>query len=137
MPTIYTLVGIDKECIDCQYVNAISYSKELLENMIQNIHPDLLKVADFIIKENIHIYSLIVLNQQLLIGRSGDDDNITFNSDNLYAFNKITTSCIQNVLLDITGFDIEHLRTLDIFKNDLSHNTIKFDVFYDEGIMNA
>ena len=82
MPTIYTLVSIDKESTDCQYVNAISYSKELLENMIQNIHPDLFKHADFIIKENIHIYSLIVLNEQLLIGRSADD-NITFNPDNL------------------------------------------------------
>ena len=36
MPTIYSLVSIDKECTDCQYVNAISYSKELLQNMIQN-----------------------------------------------------------------------------------------------------
>jgi len=137
MPTIYTLVGIDKECIDCQYVNAISYSKELLENMIQNIHPDLLKVADFIIKENIHIYSLIVLNQQLLIGRSGDDDNITFNPDNLYAFNKITSSVVDNVLLDITGFDIENLKQICIFKNNISDNVIKFDVFYEEGIMYA
>ena len=137
MPTIYSIVGIDKECTDCQYVNAISYSKELLENMIQNIHPYLLKVADFIIKENIHIYSLIVLNQQLLIGRSGDDDNITFNPDNLYAFNKITSSGVENVLLDITGFDIENLKQICIFKNELSDNTIKFDVFYDEGIMNA
>lgn len=137
MPTIYTLVGIDKECTDCQYVNAISYSKELLENMITNIPPHLLKVADFIIKENIHIYSLIVLNEQLLIGRSGDDDNITFNPDNLYAFNKVTTSGVENVLLDITGFDIENLKQICIFKHDLSDNTIKFDFFYDEGIMNA
>ena len=35
MPTIYSLVSIDKEFPECQYVNAISYSKELLENMIQ------------------------------------------------------------------------------------------------------
>ena len=138
MPTIYSIVSIDKECTECQYVNAISYSKELLENMIQNIHPDDFKLVDFIIKENIHIYSLIVLNQQLLIGRSGDDDdNITFNPDNLYAFNKVTTSGVENVLLDTTGYNVEDLRKLAIFKNDLSHNVIKFNVFYEEGIMNA
>ena len=138
MPTIYSIVSIDKQCLECQYVNAISYSKELLENMIQNIHPDDFKLVDFIIKENIHIYSLIVLNQQLLIGRSGhDDDNITFNPDNLYAFNKVTTSGVENVLLDITKFDIENLKQICIFKNNISQNAIKFDVFYEEGIMNA
>jgi hypothetical protein len=51
MPTIYSLVSIDKEF---QYVNTISYSKELLENMIQNIHPYDFKLSNFIIKENIH-----------------------------------------------------------------------------------
>ena len=137
MTTIYSIVSIDKQCLECQYVNAISYSKELLENMIQNIHPDDFKLVDFIIKENIHIYSLIVLNQQLLIGRSGDDDNITFNPDNLYAFNKVTTSGVENVLLDITKFDIENLKQICIFKNNISDNVIKFNVFYEEGIMNA
>ena len=137
MNPIYSLVSIDKECTECQYVNAISYSKELLENMIQNIHPDDFKLADFIIKEDIHIYSLIVLNGELLIVRPAYNNNITFNPDNLYAFNKITSSGFENVLLDTTDFNIEELRQLYIFKNDISHNTIKFDVFYEEGIMNA
>ena len=137
MPTIYTLVSIDKESTDCQYVNAISYSKELLENMIQNIHPDLLKAADFIIKLNTHIYKLISFNGKILLIRPYYDDNITFNTTNLYAFNKITTSGVQNVFLDTTGYNVEDLRTLAIFKNHLSHNNILFDTFYDEGIMNA
>ena len=137
MPTIYTLVYIDKECIDCQYVNAISYSKELLQNMITNIPPHLLKVADFIIKPNTHIYKLISFNGKILLTKPYYDDNVILNTNYIYAFNKITTSCIENVLLDTTGYNIEYLRILDIFKNDLSHNTIKFDVFYDEGIMNA
>lgn len=134
MQTIYTLVSIDKQCTECKYVNAISYSKELLENMIQNIHPDDFQLADFIITQNIHIYSLILLNGQLLIARP---ENTTFNHDNLYAFNKITTSGVENVLLDTNDFNIEELRQLDIFKNDLSYNTVNFDVFYEEGIMNA
>lgn len=135
MPTIYSLVSIDKEFPEFQYVNAISYSKELLQNMIQNIHPDDFKLTDFIIKENIHIYSLIVLNEEILIGRSYDD--ITFNPDNLYAFNKVTTYGVENVLLDITGFDIENLKQIYIFKDNISDNVIKFDVFYEEGIINA
>lgn len=137
MPTIYSLVSIDTEYPECQCVNAMSYSKELLENMIQNIHHDDFKLVNFIIKDNIHIYSLIVLNEQLLIERSGDDDNITFNPDTLYAFNKVTTSGVENVLLDITGFDIENLKQICIFKHTISDNVIKFDVFYEEGIMNA
>lgn len=137
MSTIYSLVSIDKECKECQYVNAISYSKELLKNMIQNIHPDNFQLAEFIIKDDIHIYSLIILNGKLLIGRSDYKDNTAFNTDNLYALNKITTSVVENVLLDTTHFDIAELRQLAIFKNNLSHNTIKFDVFYEEGIMNA
>ena len=98
---------------------------------------NLVQLAEFIIKDDIHIYSLIILNGKLLIGRSDYKDDTAFNTDNLYAFNKITTSVVENVLLDTTHFDIAELRQLAIFKNDVSHNTIKFDVFYEEGIMNA
>lgn len=137
MPTIYSLISIDKECTNCQYVNAISYSKELLENMIQNIHPDLLKAANFLIKPNTYIYRLIYFHGKILLTKPYFDYNIIFNTNNLYAFNKITTSGVENVLLDTTGYNVEDLRRLSIFKNDLSYNIIQFDVFYDEGIMNA
>jgi len=135
MNKIYILVSIDKSCQCCQYVNAISYSKELLEDMIKNIHPDDLKLADFIVKENMPIYFLVSLNDKILLATSYGE--VTFNKDNLYAFNKITTNKVENVLLDISGFNIEELRNSPIFKDDLSENIIQFDVYYEEGIMNA
>ena len=136
MPTIYSLVSIDKECTNCKYVNAISYSKELLQNMIQNIDQKLLKHADFVIQIYTDIYSLFQLNGKIMITRQIEENKI-FNPDNLYAFNKFTSHCVENVLLDITGFDIDEVRKFNIFKNELSENKILFDTFYDEGIMNA
>jgi len=135
MSEIYSLVSIDKECPKCQYVNAISYSRDILEDMIKNIHPDVFELADFIIKQNTLIYFLMPLNGKILLATSLD--KVNFNKDSLYAFNKITTNSVDNVLLDISGFDIENLRNLHIFKDDLSENVILFDTYYEEGIMNA
>lgn len=135
MSGIYSLVSIDKSCRECQYVNAISYSREFLEDIIKKIHPDDLYLAEFIIKENTPVYFLMPLNGQILLATSLD--KVDFNKDSLYAFNKITTNAVDNVLLDIRGFDIENLRTLHIFKDDLSENIIEFDTYYEEGIMNA
>lgn len=135
MSEIYSLISIDKSCRQSQYINAISYSREIIEGMIKNIHPDDLELADFIIKENTPVYFLMPLNGKILLATSLD--KVDFNKDRLYAFNKITTSAVDNVLLDISGFDIEILRTLNIFKDDLSENIIHFDTYYEEGIMNA
>ena len=103
--------------------------------MIKNIHPDDLLLADFIIKENMPVYFLMPLNGQILLATSLD--KVDFNKDSLYAFNKITTNAVDNVLLDVSGFDIEELRKSPIFKDDLSENIIEFDTYYEEGIMNA
>lgn len=135
MSEIYSLVSIDKSCRECQYVNAISYSREILEDMIKNIHPDDLLLADFIIKENMPVYFLMPLNGKVLLATSLD--KVDFNKESLYAFNKITTNAVDNVLLDISGFDIEELRNSPIFKDDLSENIIEFDTYYEEGIINA
>lgn len=135
MSEIYSLVSIDKSCRECQYVNAISYSREILEDMIKNIHPEDLYLAEFIIKENMPVYFLMPLNGKVLLATSLD--KVDFNKENLYAFNKITTNAVYNVLLDISGFDIEELRNSPIFKDDLSKNIIQFDTYYEEGIMYA
>jgi len=135
MATIYSLVSIDKECSEYEYIYAVSYSKEILQNMIKNIQTDLLNIADFIIRPNTPIFKLSSLNENLTLNRHYK--NVSFNLYNLYAFNKTTTYGVENVLLDITGFNIKYLRELNIFKNELSQNTIKFDIFYEEGIMNA
>lgn len=133
MVTIYSLIGIDKASPDSEYIYAISYSKEILKNMILNINSDLIKLADFVINENAVIYSLITIKNRIILIKN----SVKYNVNNLYAFNKITSSDVKNVLLDITGFDITNLRKLNIFINDLSENKILFDTFYDEGIMNA
>lgn len=135
MSKFYGIVSIDKSCECCQYVQAVSYSKELLEDMIKNIHPDDLLLADFTIKENIPIYFLMPLNGKFLLATSLG--KLDFNKDRLYAFNKITTNAVDNVLLDISGFDVENLRTLHIFKDDLSENIIHLDTYYEEGIINT
>ena len=141
MKTIYALVSIYKENDNNdQYVMAISYSKELLENMIQNIPSSKLEYCNYIIKENIDIYSIHLLpknSKDIFISKIYSLDPSNININNLYAFNKITTSTFENVLLDITGFDINEVRTFNIFKNDVSDNNILFDIFYDECIMNA
>ena len=138
MSTIYSLVSIDKEYKECQYVNAISYSKELLKNMIQNIPSDKFQDCNYIIKENIPIYSIHSLTNNStykFLSKLYSIDSLNIN--NLYAFNKIKTSTVENVLLDITGVDINQVKTFNIFKNNVSDNNILFDTFYDEGIMNA
>jgi hypothetical protein len=52
MSKIYSLVSIDKECPDCQYIEAISYNKSTLQAMLDKIGPNTLNNADFVIKEN-------------------------------------------------------------------------------------
>jgi len=94
-----------------------------------------LKLADFIVEENMPIYFLLSLDNKILLAKSCGE--VTFNKDNLYAFNKITSNAVENVLLDIRGFTIEELSKLSIFKDDISQNTIQFDTYYEEGIMNA
>lgn len=131
---MYHIVSIGKEFTDDrQCIMAISYSKEILENMIEHISPSKFEYCNYIIKENnLQIYSLKRIDNKIILINSNK-----FDKNNLYAFNKITTSSVENVLLDITGFDINELRKLNIFKNDLSENNILFDTYYDEGIMNG
>ena len=90
-----------------------------------------------LLKKILYRPKIIALNQQLLIGRSVDDDNITFNPNNLYPFNKVNTSCVEKVLLEITDFEIEFLHQICIFKHNISDNVIYSDMFYEEGFRNA
>lgn len=134
MTSIYHIISIGKECNDNDnYIMAISYSKEILENMIENIPLCKFQYCNYIIKENnLKIYSLQKIDDKIII-----INTTKFNANNLYAFNKITTYSIENVLLDITGFDINELKKMRFFCNNLSENTVIFDTYYDEGIMNA
>lgn len=142
MSYIFSLVSISKESPDCQYINAISYNKSILQEMINNIEPDILYNTDFIIIKNTPVYCLMKMIDY-------DNDNnkdkvkyclhptIKFNPNKLCGFNKITQFSSINVLLDISDHDIHELTKCNIFKSDISVNIILFDKYYNKGIMNV
>ena len=55
-----------------------------------------------------------------------------YEPNNLYAFNKITTFGIEPALVDITGFNIEDVRKMKIFKNNISQTPVEVNVFYED-----
>jgi hypothetical protein len=138
MSGIYSLLSIEKNCTEDQYIQAISYDKNVLQSMLDNLDSNTLNLADFVIKENTPVYSLLKL-------RTNTEDKSKiylypvkkFNTNKLYGFNKITSNGVEQVLLDITVFNNFELKNKPFFKNDLSDNSIIFDKYYDEGIMNS
>jgi hypothetical protein len=138
MSGIYSLLSIDKNCSDDQYIQAISYDKSCLQSMLDNLDSNTLNLADFVIKENTPVYSLLKIKTN-----TEHKSNIVlysvnkFNDNKLYGFNKITSNGVEQVLLDVTGFNNFELKNKPFFKNDLSENSIVFDKYYDEGIMNS
>jgi len=133
MTNIYSLVSIEKDCKDDQYIMAISYDKQVLENILATVKPQLDHLCDFAIKENTKLYKIIKSdNKHLIINKLKLEENY-----NLHGFNKITTNNCEQVLLDINGIDIDYLNTSNIFKNNISSSNIMFDTYYDESIMNA
>jgi len=124
MNNIYSLVSINEN----EYIQAISYDKRKLENILQSD-----QLANFVIKDNTQIYKLYFINElgKMLLIRKKDKKNIT----KLYGFNKISTKGCENILLDLS--DVKYEEVKKIFESDLSSNEILFDVYYNEGIMNA
>jgi|688.fasta_scaffold725190_1 hypothetical protein len=138
MSGIYSLVYIDKRCVDDQYIKAISYNKSSLQFMIDNFDSNILERGDFVIKENIPVYSLFKLRTN-----KHDETMIylysvkKFKDNKLYGFNKITTTGVKQVLLEVDTFSYSYLKNKPFFKNDLSENSIIFDKYYDKGILNT
>jgi hypothetical protein len=138
MSGIYSLLSIEKDCSEDQYIQAISYDKNVLQSMLDNLDSNTLNRADFVIKENTPVYSLLKL-------RTNTEDKSKiylypvnkFNTNKLYGFNKMTSNGVEQVLLDVTTFNNFELKNKPFFKNDLSDNSIIFDKYYDEGIMNS
>ena len=94
-------------------------------------HPDDEKILKFIIFDKIPVYSLVHLNGKIMIIKQQHNQP---NLDNVYAFNKTSS---ENALIDITGFDIDTVRRLSIFKDNLSENPVVFNWYYEDGIMSA
>jgi len=124
MNNIYSLVSINEK----EYIQAISYDKRKLENFLESD-----QLANFVIKDNTQIYKLYFINElgKMLLIPKKDKKNIT----KLYGFNKISTKGCENILLDLS--DVKYEEVKKIFQFNLSSNEILFDVYYDEGIMNA
>jgi len=126
---------------DAEYIMAISYNKEVLENMIKG------KDCNLIIKEKLKIY-------QIAMGydREAQSDkyeiihinyfNKKWHCENLYAFNKpkrINNGLdyiVENGIIDLYSFNDE-INEIPLLKDNISANPIKFDTYYEEGVMNA
>lgn len=133
MTNIYSLVSIEKDCINDQYIMAISYDKQVLENMLATVKPQLGHLCNFAIKENTKLYKIIKSDDKhFIINKLKLGENY-----DLHGFNKITTRGCDQVLLDINDVDLDYLNTTKIFKDNISLNNIMFDTYYDESIMNA
>ena len=144
MTPIYSIISTSKDEPRDQYVMAVSYNKELLENMVLNIDPTHLQLATFHISDNTPIYSLKKINYPPPYDHDRSAswhfilvNTIDANTSNLYAWNKITSNKVDNVLLDVSSCNIDEINNLSFIKNNMSEHKILFDFYYDEGIMNA
>lgn len=133
MTNIYRLVSIEKECEDDQYIMAVSYDKNVLENILATVKPQLENQCNFAIKENTELYKVTKFNGSYFIVRTSK----LYEGQKLHGFNKITTYKCEQVLIDLNGQNVDVLDQIEIFKDNLSRNNIEFDTYYDEGIMNA
>ena len=110
-------------------IHEISNSKLGLE-FLAHTHPDdskILKVTE------IKLYTLFTTfdNKIMVIKKYYN----TYEPNNLYAFNKITTFGIEPALVDITGFNIEDVKKMNIFKNNISQTPVEVNTFYEDGIV--
>ena len=126
-----------------EYIMAISYNKEVLENMIDE-HTKLDQCFTFVIKENLKIQNFLGYsanktgNFKLLFYENYDICNIS-EDDRLYAYNLVNLdNIVENRLLRVYKKDLDKFTThLHNNVNNISTNPIEFDTYYEEGIMNA
>ena len=126
-----------------EYIMAISYNKEVLENMIDE-HTKLDQCFTFVIKENLKIQNFLGYsanktgNFKLLFYENYDICNIS-EDDRLYAYNLVNLdNIVENRLLRVYKTDLDKFKThLHNNVNNISTNPIEFDTYYEEGIMNA
>ncbi len=141
MTNIYSLVSIDRESKD-EYVQAISFDRQVLENFLVTVQPQYENLCDFAIKDYLPIYKLQFvkeLGKRLLLPVEYS------NNLKLHGFNKITSKYknnqiveeCNNVLLDLSNTNYDEIKDHKMFKDNVSLNEILFDTYYNEGIMNA
>ena len=141
---IYYLVSVSD---DEEHIMAISFDKEILENMIKE-HPEN-EDYKLVIKENLKIYNIwtsfdsekqcekhhLMYVNSLIIQPD-------YTKANLYAFNMTKRInhgldfVIENGIVDLHCY-FDKVNEIPMFKNNISANPILFDTYYEEGIMNA
>lgn len=146
---------------DYTTVHSISLSEEKLKEIIDTEIPNEIKeIVKFEIKP-IKVYLLTKLiekkNEKIKFSDFDPSKNLILTLVNsikinnfknkIFAFNKITTeNCIQCLVAIAHDFDAssyeyqEHLKFVKrqkLFDNNISFSPIKFDIYYDEGILNV
>ena len=132
---------------DAEYIMAISFDREILENMIKEKD---CKEKDFkfIIKENLKIHQIVIYNDDVKTPNYKYEImhinylNKKLHCEDLYAFNKIKKAnngfdyIIEDGIIDLYSFN-DKINEIPVLKNNISANLIKFDTYYEEGVMNA
>lgn len=149
--TIYGLYAITN--CDYEKVHSISLNKEKLEEIMNTqITNEIKKKVKFEIKP-IRIYLLVALldnpfglpiSYNLVLANS---INVETFKNKIFAFNKCTTyNCTQCLVAiahneDSTSDEyqeyLKFIKNKKIFYNNISENSINFDIYYDEGISNV
>lgn len=136
---IYGLFLIEPSCNIDQYICAVSFDKETLDNILdKNIVNDEKK---YHVIKKVKYYSLDLVNNKVIITKKLSMNKNKFDKS-LYSFNKIITKdnyqICEQVLLNINeDLNINDLRLLSLFKNNISQSQINFDKYYFESIMNS
>ena len=145
---IYYLVSVSD---DEEHIMAISFDKEILENMIKE-HPEN-EDYKLVIKENLKIYNIWTsFDSEKQCEKQCEKHHLMYVNSliiqpdytkaNLYAFNMTKRInhgldfVIENGIVDLHCY-FDKVNEIPMFKNNISANPILFDTYYEEGIMNA
>jgi hypothetical protein len=134
MSPIYCIVTTNKTN-NTSHINAVSINKTVVDYMMCT-HPDDTRREQMRVIDNPLCYTLCPspLGELMLMKLNAIYQCIT--NSRIYAFNKHTTHGIQPALLYLDDMDnIDEIRQLKMFHNNLSQNPVQFDEFYEDGIM--
>lgn len=149
---IYGIYVYWQESVDTPYLLAVSCSEETLKTMLKNLIEEYkheYEINDYVF--DIELVTLYVVtkceNGNLKLNKT-IHYNEEFLKNNIYGMNYLSANLTKQVLLKISHeaeessleyqLFLEDLRNHELFKeNDFSSNSIEFDKYYDESILNA
>ena len=139
-PIYYLVSSVGDECEE-EYIMAMSFDKKVLENMIYTS-----KSSKLIIRENLKIFNLWVgYDSEKLCDKYHImyvNSQRDYTKSKLYAFNRLKRInnglyyIYENGIIDLYAF-YDKVSEIPLLKENISVNTIEFDTYYEEGIMNA